>query len=315
MSNAVGFAQLLDVAGYNYQEQYYDRDHKTYPGRVILGSENDDRYNAWTAVTDNDYIAGQFLWTGIDYLGEANRFPNRANGAGLLDMCGYKKPIGWFRQSLWSNKPMVYITASTGRGRGVGRRRGFDNSQGWNLTENTAANITCYTNCEQVSLYLNDNLIGNQLLTEARNGALSWNVNFEPGTLKAVGRNGGQDVCEYILITAGPANKIELKPDVQKIKADGKNICHIEFQITDVNGVLIPGADNEIKFEITGPGKIIGIENGNINSTEDYKDLTHNAYNGKGLAILQSIRRQGVIEVTARSDGLQQAKIKIEAIE
>ncbi len=318
MSNAVGLAQLLDIVGYNYQEQYYDTDHKTYPVRVIYGSENDDRYNLWTAVTDNDYISGQFLWTGTDYLGEANRFPNRANGAGLVDMCGYKKPIGWFRQSLWSDKPMVYISASASRSRDFSRRgsgTGAGNTQGWNLTANSDATITCYTNCDQVSLYLNDTLIGNQMRTEAINGVLFWNINYKPGTLKAVGRNKGNDVCQYILTTAGPATKIELKPDVQKIKADGKDICHIEFKITDVNGVLLSNAENEIEFKITGPGKIIGIENGNINSIEDYKDLTHKAYNGKGLAILQSIRQQGIIEVTARGDGLLQAAIKIEAKE
>ena len=317
MSNAVGLAQLLDIVGYNYQEQYYAADHKTYPDRVIFGSENDDRYNLWTAVTDNDYVAGQFLWTGIDYLGEANRFPNRANGAGIVDLCGFKKPIGWFRQSLWSDKPMVYISASASRGRGGSGRRGrgggFGGSQGWNLTENTAANITCYSNCQSVSLYLNDKLIGTQAHSDAINGVLSWSVDFAPGTLKAVGLNDGKEVCQYTLTTAGSASKVVLKPDVRKIKADGKDICHIEFQVTDEKGILVPNSNNEITFAVTGPGKILGIENGDLNSTESYQSLVHSAYNGRGLAILQSIRKEGSIEVTASADGLQQAKIRIEA--
>ena len=96
---------------------------RQFPKRIIYGSENSQHYDAWLAVQTNDYISGQFLWTGIDYLGEAGAWPNRANGAGLLDLCGFKKPIAWFRQSLWSNKPMVYLCArESGNGDNGGRR-------------------------------------------------------------------------------------------------------------------------------------------------------------------------------------------------
>jgi len=100
MSDAVGLGEMLDVAGYNYQEARYAADHAKYPKRVIFGSENSHSYDNWAIVRDNAYVAGQFLWTGIDYLGEARTFPNRANGAGLLDLAGFKKPAAWFRQSL-----------------------------------------------------------------------------------------------------------------------------------------------------------------------------------------------------------------------
>src|SRR5208283_4732557 len=121
MSDAVGLAALLDADGYNYQEARYAADHRKYPHRILYGSENSHQYGAWLAVKTNSFISGQFLWTGIDYLGEANAWPNRANGAGLLDLCGFKKPLGWFRQSLWSDQPMVYLCASDSRG----GRRGF----------------------------------------------------------------------------------------------------------------------------------------------------------------------------------------------
>ena len=112
MSDAVGLPALLDIVGYNYQESRYAEDHARYPSRVMFGSENNHQYANWTIVRDNPYVAGQFLWTGIDYLGEAGAFPNRANGAGLLDLAGFKKPMAWFRQSLWSAAPMVYLAAS-----------------------------------------------------------------------------------------------------------------------------------------------------------------------------------------------------------
>ncbi len=108
--------ELFDAVGYNYQEARYAADHKKYPQRIIYGSENSHQYAAWLAVKTNNFISGQFLWTGIDYLGEAGRWPNRASGRGLLDLCGFKKPLGWFRQSLWSDKPMVYLCVSAGNG-------------------------------------------------------------------------------------------------------------------------------------------------------------------------------------------------------
>ena len=126
VSNLVGFADLLDVAGYNYQEPYYAEDHKAYPRRCILGSENSKRTDAWRAVTDNPYISGQFLWTGADYLGEAEPWPARSWTGGLLDLCGFKKPDAWIRQSLWSEKPMVYLVV-----RGRGFRRGFASHWNW----------------------------------------------------------------------------------------------------------------------------------------------------------------------------------------
>jgi beta-galactosidase len=317
VSNAIGLAQMLDVVGYNYQEKFYETDHKNYPKRVIFGSENGDEYNNWAVVRDNDYVAGQFLWTGIDYLGEAGRWPNTANGAGLLDLCGFKKPIGWFRQSLWSDKPMVYIYASGNRGGGGrGRGRGARGTERWNWPEGTSVNVLCYTNCTEVSLVLNNNPIGTKSYSEARNGLLTWTVSYAPGELKAVGLNNGQGVCEYSLRTTGPASRIELLPDTNQIHTDGKDICHVEFRITDDKGVLVQDADNEVVFEVQGPGNIIGIGNGNLNNIEDYKDNKHKAYNGRGLAILQSkFKKPGKIKIKATSEGLHEASTEIEVME
>jgi beta-galactosidase len=308
MSNAVGLAQLLDVVGYNYQEQYYEADHQTYPDRFIFGSENHDYYNAWTVVRDNDYVAGQFLWTGIDYLGEAQRWPNRANGSGLLDLCGFKKPIGWFRQSLWSDEPMVYLCVSNRR---IGRRLGMRGVEHWNWPDNATVTVLCYTNCPEVLLMLNDKSIGTKRLAEADQGFLSWKVPYEPGIIKAIGRKNNSTICEYILRTAGPASRILLLPDVTEMHADGKDICHLEFQIVDDQGVHVPDAQHKLTFEVEGPANIIGIENGNLNSHEDYKDLVHQAYQGRGLAILQSTTAQGRITVKVTSERLKSAQLSL----
>jgi len=309
MSDAVGLGERLDVVGYNYQESRYPADHQRYPRRFIFGSETSHQYNDWTVVRDNDYVAGQFLWTGIDYLGEANRWPNRGSAAGLLDLCGFKKPLAWFRQGLWSDQPMVYLCAS-GSGGGM-RPRGPRGEEYWNWPAGATVTVTCYTNCPEVRLALNDKEVGTKSLTEAANGALTWQVPYEPGVLRAVGLKDGNTPCEYVLKTAGPASRIELLPDVAQFHADGKDICHVEFRIVDDKGVRVPDARHEVTFEVAGPAEVLGIENGDLNRFEDYKDARHKACRGRGLVILQSTTVAGQITLKATSPGLEPASLAL----
>jgi beta-galactosidase len=309
MSDAVGLGQLLNAVGYNYQEARYADDHRKFPQRIIYGSENSHQYAAWLAVQTNNFIAGQFLWTGIDYLGEANAWPNRASGAGLLDLCGFKKPLAWFRQSLWSDQPMVYLCVSTGSG----GRRGFAGVENWNWPSNSTATVLCFANCPEVILMLNDKIIGTKKLSEAVRGVLSWQIPFEPGTLKAIGRANGQDVCSYVLKTAGSRSRIELLPDATQLRADGKDVCHVEFRIVDAEGVRVPNADAEVKFDLTGPSSIIGIGNGDVNSIEDCKTNIHCAFQGRGLAILQTTTTPGGITLKATAPGLESASVTLQS--
>jgi beta-galactosidase len=308
MSDAVGLPELLDAVGYNYQEGRYAADHEKFPKRIIYGSENGHPYAAWRAVQTNDFISGQFLWTGIDYLGEANEWPNRANGAGLLDLCGFKKPIGWFRQSFWSDQPMVYLCVP---GTPVNRR--FNAAEHWNWPSNTTVNVACYANCPEVTLTLNGKIIGTKKSSEAVDGVLNWQVPFEPGTLKAVGRTKGQDACDYVLQTAGAPSRIKLLPDTTQLHADGKDVCHIEFRIVDKNGVRVPDADEEVKFELTGPAKILGLGNGDLNNGENCQGDTHRAFQGHGLAILQSSKTSGGITLQASASGLEPASVTLQS--
>jgi len=308
MSNAVGLPQLLDAVGYNYQEQHYAADHAAYPQRVIFGSENGDAYSAWLAVRDNDYVAGQFLWTGIDYLGEAGRWPNRANGAGLLDLCGFLKPIGGFRQSLWCDRPVVYICASLRRG-----RRARPEAH-WNWQAGQTLYLQCYSNCPEVALSLNGQSLGKKTRSEAREGVLRWDIPYQAGTLKAVGIQQGRSVCAMILTTAGPAQRIRLSPDTIELRANGRDICHLVFQITDANGVRVPDAQDEIQFEIKGPGVILGIGNADRNNLDDPAAARHPAFQGRGLAVLQAQRSPGPITVTAAAEGLESATVTLKAL-
>ena len=317
MADAVGLASLLDVVGYNYQESRYAEDHRKYPRRFIYGSENSSALNAWQAVRENDYVGGQFLWTGIDYLGEANRWPNRGSSAGLLDLCGFKKPAAWFRQSLWSDQPMVYLFAAPA-GDGMGRRFGggglgrVAGEESWNWPSNTMVTVRGCTTCPEVVLSLNDQPIATNHLADAPQGLITWRIPFAPGVLKAAGRRAGKTECEFALRTAGLAQRLELLPEAAPWRADGRDICHLEFRVTDAHGVRVPEATPEVTFTVDGPAKLLGVENGDLNSPATGKDGVRNAHHGRGLALLQSTRQPSRVRVTARAKGLPEAVVEIE---
>jgi beta-galactosidase len=313
MSNAVGFAQILDIDGYNYQESLYPADHQQYPHRVIYGSENKHDYASWLAVRDNPAISGQFLWTGIDYLGEARAWPARANPDGLLDLCGFLKPLGRYRQSLWSTHAMVYLCAAkTGTPRNTGGdTNGPSGRETWNWPDQTPLTISCYTNCPDVTLTLNDQPLGTKHLADATNGILTWQIPFTPGTLKAIGLKDGQTVCEFSLQTAGPPTRLILNPDRIQLHADGRDISQIEFDIEDDHDIRVPNATPEVTFTLTGPAKILGLGNGDITNSEPVTGPDHRAYQGRGLAILQTTNTPGPITLTATTPGLPPATLTL----
>jgi beta-galactosidase len=303
MSDAVGLPGLLDAVGYNYQETRYAEDHRQFPRRIIYGSENSHSASAWSAVRTNDYIAGQFLWTGVDYLGEADAWPNRASGPGLLDLCGFKKPLGWFRQSLWSDQPMVYLCVADAEARGPG------GAETWNWPSNATVRVSCYANCPEVTLTLNGHSLGTKQRSEAVGGVLTWRIPYAPGTLRAVGRTNGQEACSFALQTAGPAARIELRPDTVQLRPDGRDIAQIEFRIVDEIGMRVPDAGNEVRFVLSGPARILGIGNGDLDNSEKCAGTDHRAYQGRGLVILQNDGHGGDITLQAIATGLAPANV------
>jgi len=290
------FKKLLDVEGYNYMERLYAGDHAAQPNRVIYGSENNHSLAAWQAVASNDYIPGQFLWTGIDFLGEAGVWPSHGSGAGLLDLAGFPKPQYYFRKSLWSDVPMVYL--STG---GVGGRGGKGGADG--------KAITCITNCDSVELFHDGQSLGSK--PHVFGETLSWPVSFTSGVLKAVGRKGFATVT-FELKKPGAATKLVLLSDVNSLKGDGRDIAQIEVNAVDRDGTLVPMAADLVACKIDGPGRIIGIENGNLRSTEDYKGPTHSLYQGRMLIFVQSQKNSGQLALTVSTDKLESARTTLQ---
>jgi beta-galactosidase len=314
MTNAVGFPELLDVVGYNYQEGRYGDDHKNYPKRVIYGSENDDNYGAWQAVANNDFIAGQFLWTGFDYLGEAPEWPARVFPGGIADLAGFKKPDAWWRQALWSDEPMVYIAAiqrPEGEDRRRGGRRRFELGEHWNWSEDAPVRVLCATNCEEVDLLLNGKLVRTLTKDDERQGWRTAEIDFEPSTLEAVGRAGGKEVARFALATAGLAKRIVLEADVTELAADGHDAAHVVFTIVDEHGVRVPDAEHEVTFMVEGPVRLLGMDNARTDGAVDYQDNKCAAYRGRGLAIVQTLREAGEAKITASAEGLESAEVTV----
>jgi hypothetical protein len=307
MSNETTYPETLDAVGYNYTEYRYKMDHEKYPKRVLYGSENRHDIQAWKSVANNDFIFGQFLWTGADYMGESGPWPSRGSSAGLLDMANNIKPIGYFRQSLWSEKPMVYIGTSK-----VGRRYygGYDNTKSWNYHNGDTIRVVCFTNCDEVELTLNNNVIGKRQKRNAETGVNYWDIPYGPGILKAVAYSGNNKLSEDILLTTGYPEAI--KCTEVKEKPAGKNdVTMLTISVTDKDGNLVNMADNEITCKIKGPGKLLGIENASNWHSVNMDDRVRRCKNGQLRVYIQATANTGEIIAEFESPFLQKATQKI----
>ena len=313
MSNETRYADALDVAGYNYQESRYESDHKKYPKRPLYGSENGMTLDMWNSVADNDYVMGQFIWTGFEYLGEAGRYPTRSNTAGVIDLAGNKKPEFYFRQSLWSKKPMVFIGTADKQ-----VQTGPDNLWShkrveplWNWDEGKIISVNAFSNCEEVELFLNNRSLGSKKMADFRNRTISWDVPFEKGILKALARNNGKAVADYELITTDVPVKIAAFCGNKQLKADKQDITHIYVTLCDEAGNTVYSANNEIQCVIDGPVLLLGMEDSNPSNIEDYKDNRQHAFHGKLLIYLQSLDKSGEAMIKITSPGLEPCNIEL----
>jgi beta-galactosidase len=315
LSNLTGYAEALDIVGYNYKEHMYKDDLQQYPDRVTYGSENSSSLEAWLAVRDNDAISAQFIWTGIDYLGEARGWPVRVAGAGFMDTAGFKKTSYYYRQSLWSDKPVVFLTAMKADEAEKGSRRWTGGDPHWNFEAGELMRVSCHTNCEEAELFLNGRSLGSKKLADAPRLYLTWEIAYEEGTLEVVAKAKDGVIHTCTLSTVSEPAQLQVNVDAAELHADGQDIAHIEIQITDEDGRPVYTADHPIALSIEGPGEIIGMENGNIQDLEPYSSRTRKAYRGKLLAYVRTTTQVGEIVVTAEAEGLGISKVTIRSVE
>lgn len=305
LSNLTGYAQVLDIVGYNYKEHLYDEDLSKYPNHIIYGSENSPSLESWLKVRDNDAISAQFIWTGIDFLGEAKGWPVRASHPGFLDLAGNRKTGYYYRQSLWSSEPMVFLAAQKKKA-----KMPHAGEPHWNWDDEEELEIYCYTNCHAAELFLNDQSLGTKKMTSS-NTYLTWDVLFQKGELKVVAKDVEGKTYTHQLVTASAPRKMDLKIDYPELKADGLDMTHIEIQIVDENGHEVHDADDRIEFSVEGPGEMLGLENGDVQDLQTYNSNDRKAYNGKLVAFLRAKTETGTIVVTAKSDQLETTQIAI----
>ncbi len=290
----------LHCSSFDNRGTYYDR-----PATMITQT-------TWRAVRETPYVAGLFIWTGFDYFGEpAYPFPSISSSYGIVDLCGFPKDVFYFYKSQWTNEPVLHLFPH------------------WNWKAGQLVDVIAYTNCDEVKLYLNDKLIGEQVfantkihyktnqwdkpidLGEGQKLSLDWKVPFVPGTLMAEGYKNGKLILTDVVKTAGDPSKIEMVADRSTIAADGKDLSYITVKIKDKNGTFVPTGDNLIHFDLEGEGQIVGVGNGDPVSLEPARGNERSAFSGMCQVIIRSTHQSGKIILKASSLGLSEEKITI----
>ncbi|MBR3817777.1 MAG: DUF4982 domain-containing protein [Clostridia bacterium] len=274
LSTRTGFFDVLDVAGYNYREHFYEQDHKRFPDKVIFGSENGHSPEAWYAVRDNEYICGQFLWTGIDFLGECRGWPVRISQAGMLDLCGNEKPLYYQRKALWTDETFVKIAVSVGS---KDKTSVWTDNFVYSASEGETVSVSCYTNAGKAELFINGKSLGEKTLTDADGCRVTWEFPYESGVLTAKAGD-----AEDILCTPENAEKISFC-----VYKNSGNCIQIEVVILDKNGNIASAYDKVIYYQLIGDGEILGIENGKPDDLTCYAENYRSTYNGRAIVYVR----------------------------
>lgn len=308
MSNTTEYPGNIDIVGYNYQEYRYSEDHAKYPGRIIFGSENGMQLSAWNEVINNKYISGQYLWTGIDYLGEARDYPNRSNTAGLLDLAGFPKSEYYFRQSLWSTKPMIYLGVSEipkTEDRGIWSHKRAEPV--WNQKTGDSVRVNCFTNCSEAELFLNNVSLGKKTLTDSKNRILSWDLVYKPGELKVKGYQNGKELTTCSLLTPGKVHTIKAQVFKDVMIDANSGIKQIEITLNDLQGQTVYESEHEVTVMVTGDADLLGLENGSSTDVAGYQSIKTKSMNGRLIAYVRAGNKDKTFAIKIASPGIQPA--------
>lgn len=305
MSNETAYPGALDIVGYNYTEYRYKKDHEKYPDRVLYGSETRHDLNAWKAVRNNEFIMGQFIWTGFDYLGEAGPWPSRGFTTGMIDLAGYIKPNGYFRRSLWEETPNIYIGTYS-----IGNNKIRTNAPAvWNYEDGEMIRVVAYTNCEEAELFLNGVQIGARKPYDETNGVIYWDIPYRGGKLTVKGYNDGSEAADYSIQSSKRPFAIKAKADKTKGLKPG-DVIHVEISIVDEDEVPVVLADNLVKLSISGPAKLLGLESGEGNAADNFRDNKQRCRNGRLLGYLK-MTGTGEVRIKAESALLKKSEIAV----
>jgi beta-galactosidase len=315
-----GLADMLDVIGQNYRENEILAAHDQKPSRKILGTENTQGNEPWLAMRDHPEFSGQFLWAGIDYLGESGIWPLISRTNGLLDRTAVPHPRALERQSWWAAAPNVHIARHVMPVERAAIESVPTAAQETLVLDWTprisvphSESVEVYTNCEEVDLLLNGQSLGRQKLHPDAS-PLTWSVPYAPGSLKAEAFNHGVQVAEDELRTAGKAARIVLSADRAAISPANGGVVTVSATAVDEADVRVPDESSEVEFTVSGPAEVVATDNGSILDHESFLLPKHRLYAGRAIAILRATGSSGAIRIHAEAPGLAGGDIQLAAI-
>lgn len=334
--NAQKCSDVVKLAGYNYSEYLYDEHHAKYPDWVIYGSETasavrsrgiyrfpaelplltgedcqcssldnsvvgwgSSAMKSWRLDRDCPFCCGQFIWTGFDYIGEPTPYNTKNSYFGIVDTAGFPKDIYYFYQSVWlspEQKKVLHIVPSY-----------------WDFIPGQKIDVLIYSNARDVELFLNGKSIGSHVmeLETSQDMRAHFKVPFEPGVLRVVGHFADGSECSEVLHTPSDPAAVVLTSDKETLLADGRDIAFVEISTVDVNGIPVGNARNRIRVEVSGAGRLVGLDNGDSTDYDSYKGDNRRLFSGKLLAMVESTLEPGEITVRAYSEGLENAELRL----
>lgn len=335
--NARKCADILKIAGYNYAERLYNKQHADHPDWVIYGSETSSTVQgrgiyhfplAKPLLTDDDgqcsslgnstvnwgaknqqfcavsdlhmpFSLGQFLWSGFDYIGEPTPYQSRNSFFGQIDTAGFPKDAYYFYQSVWTDAKTNPMIHILPY---------------WDFNPDQMIDVRVYTNAPKVALFLNGTLIGEKTLahTEEDNMIADWQLPFEAGTLKAIAYDeNGVEIARDEASSFGDAASLHLTANRSQVTADGSELIFVTIDALDTDGHAVANANNRVHVTVTGEGMLAGLDNGDSTDCEPYKGDCRRLFSGKLLAIIAPSLTAGTITITASSDGLTSASLTV----
>ena len=334
--NAQKCSDVVKLAGYNYSEYLYDEHHAKYPDWVIYGSETasavrsrgiyrfpaelplltgedcqcssldnsvvgwgSSAMKSWRLDRDCPFCCGQFIWTGFDYIGEPTPYNTKNSYFGIVDTAGFPKDIYYFYQSVWvspEQKKVLHIVPSY-----------------WDFIPGQEIDVLIYSNARDVELFLNGKSIGSHVmeLETSQDMRAHFKVPFEPGVLRVVGHFADGSECSEVLHTPSDPAAVVMTSDKETLLADGRDIAFVEISTVDVNGIPVGNARNLIRVEVSGAGRLVGLDNGDSTDYDSYKGDNRRLFSGKLLAMIESTLEPGEITVRAYSEGLENDELRL----
>ncbi len=333
-------AEVLDVVGYNYMIHKSETDHERCPDRVMWQTESYPRDAAsnWHKVKENPYIIGDFVWTGLDYLGESgigryfykgategehyqrDQWPWHGAYCGDVDITGWRKPISHYRDMLYNNDgPKLYMAVKEPDGYyGEIKETLWSvwptwESWNWSGHEGKPIEVEVMSRYPKVRLYLNDQLVGEKPAGEANDCKAVFSLAYTPGELKGVGVDeSGQELERVTLSTTGRPTAIRLTPDKTTFTADGQDLVYVIAEAVDADGRVVPDAEVPVSFSANGSAAVKASGSANLTTTDSYCSPDTKTWKGRAMVILKAGKKRGGATLKATSSGLKGATLKLQ---